>query len=250
MPQPFNLQDGDIPGVDRLVVDRSGNVTPAGAIFLQNQGTTPVAVPGQTAIYATGNSVSVLDQNGVTTPLLTSTNTPADNGFLAQAYDLGIVSTGAQLATSGTVFLVRLNLDVPSTLSKVYVYLSTAGATLTAGQSFLGVYDNLGNQVAVTADQSAAFAGTLGLITGTLTTSYKAPAGHYYVAILSNGTTMPVFACGSTTVRNSINIVNANLTASTARLLAGPAVQTSLPATIALGSQSMNVPGSWWVALS
>jgi hypothetical protein len=73
------------------------------------------------------------------------------------------------------------------------MYVSTAGSTLTSGDSFACLYDAAGNLLGTTSSQSSLWTST-GLKTMALTSTYAANAGDYYVGAWSVGTTPPVFA--------------------------------------------------------
>jgi hypothetical protein len=128
-------------------------------------------------------------------------------------------------------------------LSRV-VGIEAAGATLTAGQCFVGLYNSSGTRLAVSADQSANWTST-GLKTIALTAPQTLAVGSYYVAILAVGTTPPQFAMGA----GGATTVSAGLATGAARFLTGPTSQTSLPASITLSSQTVT-SGARWAALS
>lgn len=249
MPQPFTVRSQTNPGVDLFSVRASGNVDMSGALRLANLAAAPTAIPGQPSLYAFGGALWVLDGNGVVSPVLAATTTPSDNAFLAWTVDPANAGGTTILPTTGSVNLVRVNIDTPATISVISIGITVAGANLTGGQNWLGLYDAAGTRLAQSADQSAAFA-TTGIIGAALTTPYPAVAGHYYIAILAAGLTLPTLARSTIVAANAVLMANAGLTAATARVLAGPAAQPTLPAAINLGAQSTNAVASWWAALS
>lgn len=157
-------------------------------------------------------------------------------GFLAMNYDPALAPTGTALV-SGTIQMCRLDLPAPATISTITTAAVAAGSGLTAGQNFAGIYDAAGNRVAVTADQSAAWA-TSGEKNMALAVPYAAAAGTYHVAYLSNGTTPPGFLRGTSGVPVSA-LINHNMSLATARWALGPAAQTSLPTTITMASRTL-----------
>ncbi|WPH59026.1 hypothetical protein SEA_LUCKYSOCKE_12 [Streptomyces phage LuckySocke] len=174
-----------------------------------------------------------------------ATFTPADHGLIAWTHDPATLRSASNATVSGTVYLAKVKIVNRSTVvSNIIVGIEAAGATLTAGQSLVGLYNSSGTRLAVSADQSANWTST-GLKTIALTTPQTLAVGSYYVAILSVGTTPPQFAMGA----GGSTSVNAGLTTGTARFLAGPTAQTSLPASITLGSQTVQT-GARWAALS
>jgi hypothetical protein len=221
------------------------------AIQLQNQNSTASlfgAVAGnQTsgwsqdlAQVANGGAMSV---TGDMATNLDNTNGPLDQGFIAWTFDGAL--TGTAGPSSGGVRLARIILRRAATISNIWVSVITAGATLTAGESFVGLYSAGGTRLAVSADQSTSWT-SAGVKQIALTASYAAAPGIYYAALLTNGTTPPVFAA---TGPGSNSPVNANLTISTGRALSGPSAQTSLPASITMSSNSFNAT-AYWFAIS
>jgi len=160
-----------------------------------------------------------------------------DHGFLSWTADPAVISGAAAALTAGQVYLSKLK--IVNRASNIVYYVSNAGVTLTAGQNLVGLYDSSGTRLVVSADQTTAM-GTTGTKTAAITPQTLA-VGTYYVAFLANGTTVP--QVGSAGGNTGINI--AGLTASTARALNTAAGNTSLPATIALASQSANTAVRW-----
>ncbi len=166
---------------------------------------------------------------------------PADQGLITWTHDPATLRSASNSSTSGTVYLMKVKIvDRATVVTNVIVGLETAGATLTAGQNFVGLYNSSGTRLAVSADQSANWT-TAGVKTIPLTAPQTLAVGSYYVAILAVGTTPPTFAMGA---GGSTNI-NVGLTTGTARFLTGPTGQTSLPASITLGSQTQSTGGRW-----
>lgn len=169
---------------------------------------------------------------------------PSENALVAWAYDPAAAnSTGAGI-TAGVVFLIKVRLPMPATITNIVSFITTAGAGLSAGQNLAGLYNASGTLLSATADQSTAWATTGAKVAPLVTQQVAAPAGVYYVAWLANGTTTPTF------VRGSIHgVVNVNTSSSTGRWLTSGAGQTALPATIAIASAALNGL-SYWAAVS
>jgi hypothetical protein len=118
---------------------------------------------------------------------------------------------------SGDIILVKTWVEAAQTITNIVLAIGNAvGATLTANECFVGLYDHTGTLQGVSADQSTAWS-TAGNANSDLviplTTPYAAPAGFYWIAYLLNGTTGPIlcFADGSNSSR-----INFGLTAATA----------------------------------
>jgi Pectate lyase superfamily protein len=169
---------------------------------------------------------------------------PDELGWLGWAYDSGMVG-GGTVVTAGVLQLIKVSLRRPATVGKVVVYVQAAGATLTSGQNFAGLYDMTGTQIDVTADQTTAW-GTTGLKTTSLAGSHLLAAGDYYVALVANGTTTPAFGR-----QGNLNgtLYNGNLAAAVKRFGTQLTGQTSLPSTLTLSSTASGGV-AYWAALS
>jgi hypothetical protein len=198
----------------------------------------------QGQITGNGSGISSL---GSRTTALESRNTfvPADHGLITWTHDPATLRNTSNSITSGTVYLHKVKIAGQSaTVSTVWLGIETAGATLTSNQCFVGLYDSSGNLLSASGDQSGNWT-SVGQKSIALTTPQTLAVGYYYVAILANGTTPPQFSMGA----GGNMSMSPGLTAATARFLTGPAAQTSLPASIALGSQTIN-SRAHWAALS
>lgn len=173
---------------------------------------------------------------------------PAAHGLIEWNYDPIATSSGSgQVATSQTLYLMKLIPVMGGTVNNIVVSVGTAGATLTSGQNLAGVYDSTGALIATTADQSTAW-GTTGVKTMALTTSVKLKTGQtYFVALLSNGTTPASFVRGSAT---GVATPNALLSAASYRFCTNGTGLTALPASLTLSSNSASGAQTYWVALS
>lgn len=175
---------------------------------------------------------------------LTNEFTPYDHGLLAwSGSPENVESTGQP--SSGSIRMIKIILRRPATITNIMIGISTAGASLTASQCFVGLYTSAGTRVGLSADQSTNWT-TNGTKSIALTTPYSAAAGSYYVAILANGTTIPNFYANNSP---SIAVNNINLAAGAGRYLNGPSSQTSLPSSITMGSTS-TAATSYWVAVN
>lgn len=173
---------------------------------------------------------------------------PTHHGLIEWNYDPIATSSGSgQVATSGTLYLMKLIPSTGGTVNNVLVSVGTAGATLTSGQNLAGIYDKTGNLLKASADQTTAW-GSTGIKTCALTGSVALTVGQvYYVALLSNGTTPASFVRGSAT---GVTTPNALLTPSTYRFATNGTGQTGLPASLTLANNSGTGAQTYWVALS
>lgn len=165
---------------------------------------------------------------------------PLDQALMYWSFDPATNMVGTAI-TSGTVNMAKLWIRQPTTVNTLSVGITAAGSALVAGQNFLGLYDAAGNQLGVTADQTANW-GTTGYKQAALTAPAPVSAGAHYVALLSNATTTPSFARGSALTSS---IANANLTAADGRFTTGPVGQTTLPVSITMGARSLTGNALW-----
>jgi hypothetical protein len=152
-----------------------------------------------------------------------------DSGLLGWTLDPA-TAVGSLQTSAGVLHLIEIRLRT-GTVNTLYVRVGTAGATLTASQNFLALFDSTGARVGLTADQSTAWT-TTGTKSAALTTPYAATGGVFYVAILSNGTTQPTFIASSSLGQPNFTRA-APFRAGT--LLTG---QTSIPSSVTLGSSA------------
>lgn len=157
---------------------------------------------------------------------------PSDQGLIAWTMDPSTTSANGTQLSAGYIYLLQVVLRQSATINKINAVVGIAGSGLTSGQCLAGLYTTSGTRVAVTADQSTAWT-TAGDKQMALTSSYSAPAGKYYVALLVNGTTSPYFACGST-FGSSFTPGNAGLSAGNYRWCRSASGQTALPTSVTL----------------
>lgn len=217
-------------GSNKLTGLANGTAAQDGAAF----GQIPTAGTGSTNFTA-GNDNRVLQ----------AFNSQKPQGFVTVNYDPESISGTAGVNVSGTVYLHKVYLAQGQTVTGLAVGVQTAGATLTSGQNLLGLYDSSGNRVGQTADQSAVWTST-GYKSAALTASYAVTtAGFYYIAVLAVGTTPPAFYQAANAPSA---LFNANVAAGTFRHASGGTGQTSLPATITMGSTTSSTTNSWAAA--
>lgn len=208
-------------------------------------GTTAPSAPtgSQLAPFSNGGALAVKTAGGTTYNVGLGVVSAVSSGFNAWTFDTTTSVAGLSLA-AGFIGYAKITPTYPFPCTQVYLYIGTAGSGLTAGQCFAGIYDSNGTRVAVSADQSSLWTST-GLKTITVSSVNLEPKD-YYIAMVSNGTTPPIFLAsnngfgtlvqgtnGSNTVRNSVSPAGGN---------------TSLPTSVTLGSRNTSV-GCYWAAL-
>lgn len=156
------------------------------------------------------------------------------NGWKAYSFDPGIISGSTTTLTSGSVYMTRVPTPVSFDCTKIALYVSTAGSTLTAAQNVMALHDSTGAKLQTTADQSAVW-NTAGYYEMAITSTAIAggPDNYVYVSIMSNGTTpVTIYRTGG----QSRDLYNANLASGSFRACMGGTGQTSIPASPAMTS--------------
>lgn len=231
--------------VPRLASDATGKLQwgPGGSTAsdtdLYRSGVGALATDGSLAV---GTSLTV---NGVPAP--GATWLPSDLGFIGWTYDPS-GTTNATLTVSGTVYLARVPVRTAQTISKLAIGITTAAATVTANESFLGLYNAAGTLVASTAAGALdTLITSAGILNVAVATPYAAAAGYYWVAFVNNATTAATVARASGA---SLSISNGGAAASSFRYAVNGTSQTSLPGSITPGSNTVSGATTMWAAVS
>lgn len=168
------------------------------------------------------------------------------NGLLAWTFDdvCCDVSGGTGVTIgSGTLYLEKVEVPVARSVTSIVARIVTAGSGLTGGENFAGIYNLAGTRLGTTADQTTPWA-SAGSITMAISGGpILLPAATYYIAILVNGTTPPVWmgkgASGNDRFNNPPSV-------SQKRFSQGPASQITLPSTIAsIGGSDFGITAVW-----
>lgn len=159
---------------------------------------------------------------------------PPDLGYKAWTFDPEHAGSNGTALTSGTVRWVRLpRLTRAESLTGLGFVIGAAAVTPTAGQCFVALYTLAGTRVAVSGDVGASMT-TTGLVKFPFTGVYAAAATDHVACLLFNGATGPQL--GGSYAGGASSVVNGDLTGFNLRVANGPAVQTSMPASIASGA--------------
>lgn len=183
--------------------------------------------------------------NGV--PLPGATYQPSDLSFAAWAYD-PVCTLNTSPTTSGTIYLAQVKLRYPTTLTKLSIGVATAASGVTANQNFLGLYNSAGTRVAQTAAGAIDTAlASSGILTASLSSSYAAAPGTYWVAFVNNATTPATLGRGSGI---SLSVSNGGASSGNYRFAVNGTAATALPATITPGSNTAAGAITLWAAAS
>ena len=219
-----------------------------GVVGLRDAGTAPSTNPSNGGIlWSLAGTPQWRASDGGSYSLTPANNfVPNDHGLSAWSYDPSMV-TNASSTVSGTVYLTKINIRSTQSLNTIYYSLTAAASGVTANQNFLGLYNSSGTRVAVTAAGGIdAGLTSSGVLTGTLTSTYVAAPGTYWVAFVNNATTPAQLGRAS----GFSATPNANLAASAYRFAVNGTSQTSLPASITPGSNTLTGMFTFWAAVS
>lgn len=168
---------------------------------------------------------------------------PADQNLLAWSFDPASGASNSSLPASGVVQLIRVVVRTTISVTNVLAEVAVLGTGFTANENFAGLYNSSGTLIGTTADQASAW-GSTGLKTMALSGGpFTLTPGNYYVALLQNGSANVAFLRGGG-VGGESQVLNAGLTASTARFATSGSGVTSLGA-ITMSSNTLASVGFW-----
>lgn len=159
-------------------------------------------------------------------------------GIFAETAPRWAMSAGSILL-DGAVNYAAVALLAGDVITNLNTVVTTGGVALTLSK--LGVYDKLGNRLALSADQGAAWQAT-GMMTAAMLAPYAVLTSDlYYFAVVSKGGVLP------TMLRNAVSGVTAALSVigSKPPPLSAQAGQTDLPATGTIVAGSATAFGVW-----
>jgi len=172
-----------------------------------------------------------------------STWGPQDVGLLAWVAEPGLI-TGTAISIATRIYLIGVQIRQTTLISNLWCHINVAATTPTTGQNFLGVYNQAGTLVAVTADISTSTT-PAGIKTLPVTTPFSAPAGLYWVALLFNAGTNPTLS----TLGTANGIANLSNTATSLRYAVN-GTGTTLPSSITPASNTATASLNYWVGIS
>lgn len=219
---------------------------------LTNGGTTS----NFTSAPAAGSGIQVLNCPGTTPSALPNVITqpgasaePSDHGLIAWSYDAGLASQSSTTVSGGTLYLTAVYPRQAFNSTKAYFSVATVGVTPTAGDNWIGLYNQSGTLLASKGIDSNVTAGVgLQTITWTSATGVQ-PAGQYWIGFFFNAGTEPTLYRAPTPTDNATQ--NVGLTTTNYRMCqqAG-GFTTALPSPLIVASNSISgSPRLWWVAL-
>jgi hypothetical protein len=167
--------------------------------------------------------------------------TPHSHGLVAWAFDPALAGTATAVG-AGIVNMSALYIQKSASVTQIYWGTgSTQGATPTAGQNFVGLYNSAGTRLASVSADSNVSAAT-GIQTNTIPSTNLTP-GMYWVAWVFNAATLPSLTRGVSFLQGVQNI---NLSAAQLRFAnLGATTRTSLPTTITPASNAASQVSYW-----
>ncbi|MFF1444101.1 collagen-like protein [Streptomyces sp. NPDC058295] len=190
---------------------------------------------------ATDDSLNV-GANLAVTGYALGQDTPAAHGVAAWCYDPALAVNSTSL-TSGTLYLVRVNVAAAVTATKLYWWAGNSGSGAVASQNVVGLYNSSGTLLASTNVDSAI--SSAGLKTTTITGQALTAGSYYWVALLFNASVPPTLtrASGWTGVDAAANL---GLSAAGFRFATNGTGRTALPSTITPASNvGTDFAGPW-----
>ncbi len=167
---------------------------------------------------------------------------PADQGLHGWTFDPVSMGSGGTALTSQRIQYSRVVIPSAGTVTGVAVQVT--GIPTSATNTFFGLYDSTGAQVAVTAEASASF-GSTGTKQLAFTSTYPAAAGTFYIGFVQTGS--PAMSLSRAGLGSS-SAYNLGTASAPFRFNTGATGQTALPGSVTLGSLSAS-SDAYWLAL-
>lgn len=154
---------------------------------------------------------------------------PADDGLRSVTFD-PVEARDTLQPNLATVYLARLTHDQAGWSSYLAFWLTALGSGLTAGQNFVGIYNQWGQLYNSSSDMTAKWespGGSVGdLFESSMGGNYI--SGYLYAAILVNGTTAPTFAASASSPVTNIG----RFESTPSRFMRTTGTYTTLPSTL------------------
>jgi hypothetical protein len=171
-----------------------------------------------------------------------------DYGVAVESFPAWAASGTAILGTAGSVYGTAIQVRRTITVTSLLAHVTTAGGTLTAGDSWGLLYSSAGTLLGQSTDQATPWA-TAGLSTMALTAkatgSLTLSPGLYWGAVVSTGTTLPTFAKAGAPQA----LFNAGLAVGISRCGILATSITTTPAAITPGSIAQANSQPYWFGL-
>lgn len=156
---------------------------------------------------------------------------PESYGVKGWSMDPAHIATGGTATIGGSVYLQRINIMNPGTLTKIFWGIAVVGVAPVAAQNWVGLYNSAGTRLA--AVDVTAKVTVLGPQTETI--SVPVVRGFYWTAMLFNAGTLPQVYRGQ---NQSTPFVNMGVAAALSRFAINGSGQNTLPASITPASNN------------
>lgn len=183
-----------------IIFDVEGAIVASSVVVESEVGVVTVAGPSGLSAYAVAVANGFVGTESEWLASLVGANgtgggggtdwTPADFDLTAWSFNPLGISARDTAMFNGALTLLGIKIAAAMTITNVHNFIITPGTNLTAGQSFGALYQN-GNLLAVTADQSTAWATTVGRQDMALASPQAVDPGMVYVGLWSVGDTPP-----------------------------------------------------------
>lgn len=170
--------------------------------------------------------------------------TPSDSSLVAANGDLRSAS-GVLTLIAGTIYLFRINVFTSTTVSLVNFIVNTPSSG-TGSNSYTGIYSSSGTQLSVSSDFTTTALVSGGPSTITVGSTSLTAGSFYYVALLVNATTTQAHLYGFGMPASNINFGSS---LSQASFVTNGTLQTSLPSSLSLASNSNSGSLAVWTGV-
>lgn len=233
-----NLGIGTAATQDVAAFDAAGAASGAQAFAIQRANHTGTqdasTVTGLAAVATTGSYSDLSNQPAPSTMSLY----PTVKAWTAPPESFPFAAT----MVANKMFAHKIQFPV-GTVSNVYHAITAAGATLTANQCGIALYDINGNLLGQTVDQSTQWT-SVGSKAGALASPVTLTGGLGYVCWIANGTTLP----GVPRTNNPTGLLAINLPASASRALVSGSGVASFASTVNFSGYTVDA-AIWFAAL-
>ena len=214
----------------------SGNITDADITEVIS-GSTPTGNSYWDNTFIAGQGGALTTTGANSSPAIINTWQPVDMGLIAWNFDpLGGVAASTS-AVNGTIYMLRFVLRQSQVITSGGFFISAGATSATASQNFIALVDSSGAIQASTAAGAIDTATQSGQwLSQAFSSPYVAPAGTYYLAILTNAGTPLKF--GAASLQGSLGTEAGVTTASAFRYAVNGTLATALPGSFTLSSNT------------
>lgn len=169
----------------------------------------------------------------------------AAHGLAAWCYDPALAVNSTEVS-GGVLYLVRVNIAVNVSVTKIYWWVGNTGSGAVSGQNFAALYASDGTLMASAGVDSSL--SPAGLKTATISSQALTAGSFYWVGLLFNASVPPTLTRGSgwTGVEGAANI---GLTAATMRFAKNGTGRTTLPSPLVPAINTGTDFAGPWVAI-